>query len=233
MVKVKKSIITIVMAMVLVISATACGQELPPADQTVSALFELKARSNAVPIRDLFGFESEQEATSAFMADGADSSPAEMIEEVLAETGVDMSEEDKAEFTRVMTNVVSKFSCTAEITSESGKYVEVTLQIYGYKYEDIADVITDALTKMQESITEEELAAIRNGDTDLYNQYMNQYVKDFIAGFANMEIDPDPVEVVVKCEKLIVETDSGKIAGWFPSDMDAFAVDVENACMHE
>lgn len=233
MTKVKKSFITIAMTVVLAMSATGCGQQLAPADQTIGALFELAAKNNATPMKDLLGFASEQEALSAFMEEGEDITIAEMVEQALAEAGMEISEEDSADLTQTMTNMINKITYTAEITSESSDSVEVTLHVNGYKFDDMYDVMIDAATTMEDSLTEEDAIAIATGDIDVYNKYMEQYIKDFISGLGGLEINPDPVDIVVKCEKLVVEAESGNKVAWLPSNMSKFSNDMNDAIMQE
>lgn len=230
---IKKLTAIIAMTAVLAMSALGCGQKLAPADQTIGALFELAAKNNAAPMKELLGFNSEQEVRTAFFEEGEDLSMAEMVAEALEDSGMDISDEDMADLTQTMTNMVNKISYTAEITSESSDSVEVTLQVKGYSFDDMFDVMMDAATTMQESITEEDMIAIQSGDEDVYNKYINQYIKDFISGLGGLEINPDPVEIVVKCEKLSVETESGDKVAWLPSNMTKFSNDVNDAIMQE
>ena len=231
--KMKKSLAIVAMTIVLSISATGCGQKLAPADQTISALFELVAQDNAASMTGLLGFASEQEARSAFIEEGEDLSMAEIVADAVESAGIDMSEEDKADLTQTMTNMVNKISYTAEITSESSDSVEVTLHVNGFKLDDLTNVMMDATNAMQENMTEEDAVAIQSGDMDVYNKYMNQYVKDFIAGLGGLEVNPDTVDIVVSCEKLAVEAESGKKVAWLPSNMNKFSNDVSDAILQE
>lgn len=230
---IKKLVAIVAMTAVLAISALGCGQKLAPADQTIGALFELAAKNNAAPMKELLGFDSEQEVRTAFFEEGEDLSMAEMVADALEDSGMDLSDEDMADLTQTMTNMMNKITYTAEITSESSDAVEVTLQVNGYDFNDMYDVMMDAATTMQNSITEEDMIAIQSGDEDVFNKYINQYIKDFISGLGGLEVNPNPVEIVVNCEKLAVETESGDKVAWLPSNMDRFSRDVENAIMQE
>lgn len=230
---IKKITAIIAMTAVLAMSVLGCGKKLAPADQTIGALFELAAKNNAAPMKELLGFNSEQEVKDAFLEEGADLSMAEMVADSLEDSGLDISDEDMADLTQTMTNMVNKISYTAEITSESSDTVEVTLQVKGYSFSDMYDVMMDAFTAMQDSITEEDMIAMQSGDEDVYNKYMNQYIKDFISGLGGLELNPDPVEIVVSCEKLAVESESGDKIAWLPSNMAKFSREVDNAIMQE
>lgn len=230
---IKKLVAIVAMTAVLAMSVLGCGQKLAPADQTIGALFELSAKNNAAPMKELLGFDSEQEVRTAFFEEGEDMSMAEMIEEALSDAGMEISDEDMADFTNTMTNMINKISYTAEITSESSDSVEVTLHVKGFKMDDMIDVMMDAATTMQESMTEEDILAIQGGDMDVYNKYIEQYLKDFISGLGELSVNPDSVDIVVVCEKLAVETESGNKVAWLPSDMDDFSNDVQDAIMQD
>ena len=230
---IKKLVAIIAMTAVLAMSVLGCGKKLAPADQTIGALFELSAKNNAAPMKELLGFDSEQEVRTAFFEEGEDMSMAEMIEEALSDAGMEISDEDMADFTNTMTNMINKITYTAEITSESSDSVEVTLQVNGFKMDDMIDVMMEAATTMQDSMTEEDILAIQGGDMDVYNSYIEQYLKDFISGLGELSVNPDPVEIVVSCAKRAVETESGDKVAWLPSDMDAFSNDVQDAIMQD
>lgn len=230
---IKKLVAIVAMTAVLAMSVLGCGKKLAPADQTIGALFELSAKNNAAPMKELLGFDSEQEVRTAFFEEGEDMSMAEMIEEALSDAGMEISDEDMADFTNTMTNMINKISYTAEITSESSDSVEVTLHVNGFKMDDMIDVMMDAATTMQDSMTEEDILAIQGGDMDVYNSYIEQYLKDFISGLGELSVNPDPVDIVVDCEKLAVETESGNKVAWLPSDMDGFSYDVQDAIMQD
>lgn len=229
---IKKLTAIVAMMAVLAMSALGCGQKLAPADQTIGALFELTGKNNAAPMKELLGFASEEEVMNAFFEEGvAEKGMEESIEEALAAADMEMSEEDMADFTTTLTDMINKITYTAEITSESSDAVQVTLHVNGFKTDDMANVMMDAATAMQNSITEEDMTAIQGGDEEVYNKYIEQYLRDFISGLGALEVNPESVDIVVDCEKLSVEAESGNKIAWLPTDMDAFTTDVENAMM--
>lgn len=228
-----KKVLAIVAAMaVLCMTLTGCGEKLTPADQTISALFELASKNNAAPMKDLLGFASDEDVRSAFFEEGADVELVDELKSELTSAGVELSDEEVQELTDSLEVMLNKLTYTAEITSEDKDTTVVTLKVNGFSYDEMSQIIMDAANTMMESITEEDQIAVQNGDMDVFNKYMQQYVKDFVAGLAAMEPTADPVEFTVTCEKLSVEVSGKDKVAWLPSDMDGFASDVENAMFH-
>ncbi|GFI15612.1 hypothetical protein IMSAG249_00906 [Lachnospiraceae bacterium] len=227
--KLKKLLAVVATMAVVCMTLTGCGEKLPPADQTISSLFELAAKNNAAPMKDLLGFASEEEVRSAFFEEGADVELVDELKSELESAGVELSEEDVQDLTDSLETMLNKITYTAEITSQEKDTTVVTLKVNGFSYEEMTNIIMDAANTMMESITEEDQIAIQNGDMEVFNNYMQQYVKDFVAGLAALEPTADPVEFTVNCEKLSVEVNGKDKVAWLPSDMDGFSVDVENA----
>lgn len=227
--KLKKLLAVVATMAVVCMTLTGCGEKLPPADQTISSLFELAAKNNAAPMKDLLGFASEEEVRSAFFEEGADVELVDELKNELESAGVELSEEDVQDLTDSLEAMLNKINYTAEITSQDKDTTVVTLKVNGFSYNEMTNVIMDAANTMMESITEEDQIAIQNGDMEVFNNYMQQYVKDFVAGLAALEPSADPVEFTVTCEKLSVEANGKDKVAWLPSDMDGFSVDVENA----
>ena len=229
--RLRKKILTAIAALSVACMALAgCGSaELAPANQTVGAIFELTAKSNMTPMKDLLGFASEEEVRSAFFEEGADVELVDELKSELESAGVELSEEDVQDLTDSLGTMLNKITYTAEITSQEKDTTVVTLKVNGFSYEEMTNIIMDAANTMMESITEEDQIAIQNGDMEVFNNYMQQYVKDFVAGLAALEPTAAPVEFTVNCEKLSVEVNGKDKVAWLPSDMDGFSVDVENA----
>lgn len=226
----KKKLLAVIAAMtMLCMTLAGCGEQLAPADQTVSALFELAAKSNAAPMKDLLGFASEEDVRSAFFEEGADTELIDDLRSELTAAGIEMSDEDIQEFTDSMLAMLAKITYTAEIASEDKETTVVTLKVNGYSSDAMTDIMMDAANAMVESLTEEDQLAIANGDTDVFNAYMQQYLKDFMNGLSALEPNADPVEISVTCEKLIVEVSGKEKIAWLPSDMDGFSSDIEAA----
>ena len=183
----KRTLTAIVAMMALVcMMLTGCGAKSAPADQSISALFELYAKNDAEPMKNLLGFESVEAVNAAFFEEGADVDVLAEMTAIIEDADVDMTEEEIQSFTDSLMGMVNKISATAEITSEDGDYTTVTLQVKGYSSEEMMTIITDAATVMSESITEEDALAIAEGDMEVYNKYMKQYITDFVNGMAAM-----------------------------------------------
>lgn len=230
----RRTLTAIVAMMALVcMMLTGCGAKSAPADQSINALFELYAKNNAAPMQELLGFESVEAVNAAFFEDDTDADIVAEMKSIIEDADVEMTEEEIQSFTDSLMEMANKASATAEITSEDGDYTTVTLQVYGFSSEEMMTIIMDAATVMSESITEEDAIAIGEGDMEVYNKYMKQYIADFVAGMAAMEPVAEPVEVVVECEKQLVDVNGKEKAEWMPVDMAGFCADVDAAMLQE
>lgn len=228
--KMTKKVLAVVASMaIMCMTLTGCGAKMAPANETVGALFELAAKSNAAPMKDLLGFASEEDVRSAFFEEGADTELVDELSSQLTSAGVNLSDEELQEITDSMTAVLDKINYTTEITSESSDQVTVSLKIYGYSMDDMNQVMIDASTTMMNSITEEDQLAAAGGDTEVLTKYMQQYITDFLAGLSAMEPKTEPVEVTVVCEKLAVDVSGKETAAWLPSDMNTFSSQIDTA----
>lgn len=233
--KLKTKALAIIAAMAtLCITLTGCGEKLAPADQTIGALFELAAKDNPAKMKDLLGFASEDDVRSAFFEEGADTAMIDEIKNELTAAGVEMTDEQIQGLSDSMTAMMNKISYTAEITSEEKDKVVVTLKVSGYSEDEMTQIMMDAANTMQENLmaSEEDQLAISTGDMEVFNKYMTDYINDFMNGLASMELDPEPVEVTVSCEKLTVDVSGKSKVAWLPTDMDGFASNVESAMIH-
>ena len=230
----KRTLVAIVAMMAIVcMSLVGCGPKAAPADQSISALFELYAKNNAAPMQELLGFESEEAVNAAFFEEDAEVDLVAEMTSIIEDAGVEMTEEEIQGFTDSLVEMVNRATATATITSEDGDYTTVTLAINGYTSEEMMTIIMDAATVMQESITEEDAIAIAEGDIEVYNKYMKQYINDFVSGIAAMQPSAEAVEVVVECEKQLVDVNGKEQAEWMPVDMDQFCADVDAAMFQE
>lgn len=228
--RITKKLLVVVAAMaVLCMTLTGCGSKMAPADQTVGALFELAAKDNTTPMKNLLGFESDDAVYSAFFEEGYDVSWTDQMKDMLVSMGVEMSDADIQELTDALTAMMNKITYTAEITSDEKDKKVVTLKVNGYNATEVQDAMMNAANKMSENLTEEDQLAIMEGDTELLTSYMQQYFKDFLAGLNGLVISSDSSEITVNCEKLAVEVNGKPVVAWLPSDMDKFSNDVQNA----
>lgn len=228
--RITKKLLVVVAAMaVLCMTLTGCGSKMAPADQTVGALFELAAKDNTTPMKNLLGFEFDDAVYSAFFEEGYDVSWTDQMKDMLVSMGVEMSDADIQELTDALTAMMNKITYTAEITSDEKDKKVVTLKVNGYNAAEVQDAMMNAANKMSENLTEEDQLAIMEGDTELLTSYMQQYFKDFLAGLNGLKINSDSSEITVNCEKLAVEVNGKPVVAWLPSDMDKFSNDVQNA----
>ncbi len=211
-----------------------CGSaELAPANQTVGAIFELTAKSNMTPMKDLLGFASEDDVRSTFLAEGSDSD--DLVSQFQAQftaEGVTMSDESVKEFADVLEEILARLTYTTEIISEDKETVVVSLKVNSYSAADMEQVTLDALTAMQERLTEEDQMAIMNGDNDILTSYMEGYFSDLVSGLSAMEISSEPVAIEVSCEKMLVDVSGKEKTAWMPSDLGGFYEDIEASIFH-
>lgn len=230
----KKKLVAVVVVMAMVcMMLTGCGKKAAPADQTISALFDLCAKNDPVPMKELLGFETEEGVYEAFYENGSEGDLAELMKEAIESAGVEMTEEETQEFIDSMQKMIDKVSCTAEITSQEKDSTVVTLQVTGYSAENMMDVMMELYDEMMASITEEDLNAISMGDEELYNTYMKQFLSDFMTALGEMETEEEPVEVEVECEMLVIEVNGEEQIEWLPVDLAQFEEDVNAAVMQE
>lgn len=147
--------------------------------------------------------------------------------------GLEITEEELQGFSDAMTALIEKVTYTAEITSEDKDVVVVTVKVNGISEDELEQIMMDAATVMSDSLTEnlteEDALAIMDGDMSVVTPYMQQYLKDIIAGISTMEAVAEPYEFDVTCEKLAVEVGEKEKVAWLPSDMNDFEDEVEAA----
>ena len=233
--RLRKKILTAIAALSVACMALAgCGSaELAPANQTVGAIFELTAKSNMTPMKDLLGFASEDDVRSTFLAEGSDSD--DLVSQFQAQftaEGVTMSDESVKEFADVLEEILARLTYTTEIISEDKETVVVSLKVNSYSAADMEQVTLDALTAMQERLTEEDQMAIMNGDNDILTSYMEGYFSDLVSGLSAMEISSEPVAIEVFCEKMLVDVSGKEKTAWMPSDLGGFYEDIEASIFH-
>ena len=234
----KKKLAAILTAVaVMGLTLMGCGQELTPADQNVNALLELSAKNNPKPMMDLLGYETEEDVYNAFFEDGIaaaedDSAIVDELVATLAGTGMEIPEDEIQEFSDAMTDLVNKVTYTTEITSEDKDLVVVTVKVHGISEEELEQVMADAIVTMTDglsNLTDDEIMLIQSGDMSPATPYMQQYLKDVIAGVKAMEPMAEANEFTVNCEKLAVEVGDKEKIAWLPQDMNQFERKVEAA----
>lgn len=228
--KKKKKVLTVIATIaIMCITLTGCGAKMAPADETISALFELTAKSNAAPMKDLLGFTSEEDVYNTFFEEGSDTKMIDELRSQFAEAGIELSDEEIQEYTDSMMATFGKINYSSEITSESSDQIVVTLEVYGYFASDLYQVSADAQSKMLERISEDDQIAVMAGDTEILSKYMQQYFEEYLAGLSTLKLSTEPVKITVNCEKLAVDVNGKETVAWLPSDMNKFSKDIEAA----
>lgn len=228
--KKKKKVLTVIATIAIIcITLTGCGAKMAPADETISALFELTAKSNAAPMKDLLGFTSEEDVYNTFFEEGSDTKMIDELRSQFAEAGIELSDEEIQEYTDSMMATFGKINYSSEITSESSDQIVVTLEVYGYFASDLYQVSADAQSKMLERISEDDQIAVMAGDTEILSKYMQQYFEEYLAGLSTLKLSTEPVKITVNCEKLAVDVNGKETVAWLPSDMNKFSKDIEAA----
>lgn len=231
-------LVAVITAMVMAcMTFVGCGQKLAPADETTKALLDLAINGTTEPMMTLLGFETEEDVYNAFFEDGAavaqDTEIVDELKDEFESMGLEITQEELQEFSDAMTDLVKKVTYTAEITSEDSDVVVVTVKVNGISEDELDDIMMDAANVMSDSLTadltEEDALAIMDGDMSVVTPYMQQYLKDIIAGISTMEPVAEPYEFEVNCEKLSVEVGDKEKVAWLPSDMNDFEEEVEAA----
>ena len=217
-----KTKLALLMAAVLMMCSvvlTGCQSKLAPADQVVGAMYDLVVKENAIPMKDLLGFASEDDYTE--MTD--------MLKDQFGGFGIDFTDEEVQEMSDTMTGLLNKLSYTAEIQSETKDETTVLLKVTGYSSDGLAQIMNDLITEMQTNMDEETMAAVMSGDEEAAQKLMQDVIKQFVAKVGEMEPSAETTDVTVKCEKMKVEVSGKEKVSWMPVDMDKFASDLEGA----
>ncbi|MBD5462668.1 MAG: tetratricopeptide repeat protein [Lachnospiraceae bacterium] len=201
----------------------------PSADKTVAALFEVYVKNNAGPIQELLGFASEEDVYQAFHEKGIDMELASQLSMELVDAGITLSDDEMEELVDSYVKFLSKAECTAEIESESDNGVFVALEVYGFSFDEMTQAMLDASDRMVNSVTYKDQLALAAGEMEVLSAYMQQYLKDLFDELSEIEINTEPVEVIVYCEKVPINVSGTERIVYLPSDMDRFSYDIENA----
>lgn len=232
--KMKKMLVAVVVTMAMMcMMLTGCGQKVPAADETMSALFELYAKENTAPMKDLLGFASDEDVINAYFEEGAIVDYAGEMAAEFTNLGLEVAEEDVQAFTDAIVAMINKATCTVEITSEEGDVTVVTLKINGFSTTDMYTAMEEAMNASMENISEEDAALIAEGDAEATAAFVKQLMQGFTDVVNAMEPVEEAVEVTVECEKQLVDVSGEEKAAWLPTDMNGFATDVDNAIFQE
>ena len=226
-----KTKLALLMAAVLMMCSvvlTGCQSKLAPADQVVGAMYDLVVKENAIPMKDLLGFASEDDVRSSLLAEDY-TEMTDMLKDQLGGLGIDFTDEEVQEMSDIMTGLLNKLSYTAEIQSETKDENTVLLKVTGYSSDGLAQIMNDLITEMQTNMDEETMAAVMSGDEEAAQKLMQDVIKQFVAKVGEMEPSAETTDVTVKCEKMKVEVSGKEKVSWMPVDMDKFASDLEGA----
>ena len=205
-----------------------CGASLTPADQNVNALVELIVNDNAVPMKDLLGFASEDDVRSSFIEDEANMDLVDSLAEEFTDLGIEFTDEELQEMSDSMSAMLKKVTYSTEITSEEKDKVTVTVKMNGFTEDQLSDSMLEIAESATENISEEDLALIASGDEEASNAFVHQIFKDYMNAMAALEPTSEQSEITVECEKLQLEVSGKNKIAWLPSDMTKFETDIEN-----
>ena len=209
---------------------SGCGKDLPPADETVSALYDLAVKEDPSALQEVLGFSSEEAVQEAFIEDVESYSFTKSIEEELIGSGVEFTEEELGELSGQLVSMLDKLSCTVEIVDEGDDTVTVSLTTNGYSLSDIEGVAMTAQEELFAAMDEDTQMAIALGDEEAMMNFMREFVASYVEALTQLEPTQE-TELEVVCERLIVEDGDKEIIAWLPSDVTQFEAELSSAIM--
>ncbi len=209
---------------------SGCGKDLPPADETVSALYDLAVKEDPSALQEVLGFSSEEAVQEAFIEDVESYSFTKSIEEELIASGVEFTEEELGELSGQLVSMLDKLSCTVEIVDEGDDTVTVSLTTNGYSLSDIEGVAMTAQEELFAAMDEDTQMAIALGDEEAMMNFMREFVASYVEALTQLEPTQE-TELEVVCERLIVEDGDKEIIAWLPSDVTQFEAELSSAIM--
>lgn len=211
------------------VALTGCQQKLSPADQVVGALYDLAIKDNAVPMKDLLGFASEEDVRSTLMEDSADADLVSQLKTEFEAAGIQFSDEDVQEMTGAVEGLMSKLDYTAEVTDQGKDETTVLLKVKSYSMDDMQQILLDIMTDMQTNMDEETAMALMSGDEEVMQQVMQDAVKQFMGKLGDMQPVEEMTELTIKCQRVKVSVSGKDKVAWMPQDLTKFSNDVNNA----
>lgn len=220
----------LILAAVMICSMAlmGCQSKLKPADQVIGALYDLAAKDDAVPMKDLLGFANEDDVRSSILEDGYEATLINQFSQELSAYGIDATDEDIQEMADNMMVMLDKLTYTAEITEQTKDKTVVKLNVQGYTQSALEQVAMDTQAAALEALTEEEQAAFQQQDMEFLSGFMIQFMKDYTANAGELE-PTETSEIIVNCEQLRLDVSGKEQVEWLPSDMAKFGTDVENS----
>lgn len=226
-----KKLAALLLAVMMICSMAlmGCGAKLDPADQVIGAMYELALRDNATPLKDLLGFESEDDVRASIMEDGGENGLLESVKAQFEAYDVEVTDEELQGMIDSVQSMLAKLTYTAEITEESKDKTTVVLKVNGFSMQEIQDVMLSTQESEMAKLTEEQQMAIAGGDTDALREFVVSFMTEYMKNVAALEPSAETTDITVECEKLKLDVSSKEKVAWLPSDVNKFAQDVENA----
>lgn len=209
---------------------TGCQQKLVPADQVATALYDLAVKDDAVPMKDLLGFASEEDVRKSLIEGGESTDFVDEFKQEFTNAGIDFTDEEIQEMTDQLMGLLTRMTCTAEITEQSGKETTVVLKVKGYTYAEVEKITTELQEKALTEVDEETQMALATGDEEATMKFMQQFMKDYVAAVSAME-PTEESEITIKMEKMKVDVSGKTKLSWMPVDMPKMESDLDTAMM--
>lgn len=209
---------------------TGCQQKLVPADQVATALYSLAVKDDAVPMKDLLGFASEDDVRKSLIKGGESTDFVDGFKQEFVNAGIDFTDEEIKDMTDQLMGLITKLNCTAEITSQSSKEVTVVLKAKGYAMANVEKIATGLQGKALTELDEETQALLATGDEEASMKFMQQFMKDYVAAVSAMEPTEDN-DITIKMEKMQVDVSGKTKLCWMPVDMTKMESDLDKAMM--
>lgn len=227
-----KTKLVLILAAVMMFSVllTGCQSKIPPADQTMTAMYNLVVKEDAAPMKDLLGFASEDDVRSSMLSKDY-TGVAETFKNEFTGAGIDFSDEEIQQMSDTMKGLMNKLTCTAEIQGQAKDETTVVLKVTGYSNADMTKVMSDLITETQSNMDQETAKAIMSGDEEAAKKLMQDVIKQFITKIGEMEPSTETTDVTVKCKKMKVEVSGKEKIAWMPEDTNKLVSDLQSATM--
>lgn len=222
------AVLTAVTACSLVL--TGCQQKLVPADQVATALFDLAVKDDAVPMKDLLGFASEDDVRKSLIEGGEATNFVNEFKQEFVNAGIDFTDDEIQEMTGQLMGLITRLSCTAEITDQNSKETTVVLKVKGYAMSDVEKIAADLQEKALSELDQDTQMLIATGDADATMKFMQQFMKDYVAVISAMDTTQES-DVTVKMAKMKVDVSGKTKLSWMPVDLPGMESDLDKAMM--
>lgn len=225
----KFSVIGLAAAMIFMTAVLLCGcsrEEIVPPDQMAAAWHKLVVLNDAEPMKELFGYSSEEAVRKDFLGDDFEMDMASGITQVLADMGFQVTDEEASEYYEASMEAMKKLPFTAELTSEDGDHAVVTGKIGYYD--------ADELTKAGNRVAEEALAefgAENLSDEAAYSDFMRLYMDKYMTALKSLTPAEGTKEIPLEFERVKTEINGKTRSVWLPKDGMAAGQALSTAAM--